>query len=76
MKAGDIIVEFDGEPVTDSTALIVDIRSHKPGDKVKLTVQRGSGTEDLTITLGSRFLVRLTRVPWDSCPTSVLARSW
>ncbi len=53
MKAGDIIVEFDGEPVTDSTALIVDIRSRKPGDEVEMTVQRGSDTEELTITLGS-----------------------
>jgi putative serine protease PepD len=53
LEAGDIIVEFDGQPVTDATSLIVDIRSMKPGDKVALSVKRGSSTEDLTITLGS-----------------------
>ena len=53
LEAGDIIVEFDGQPVTDATALIVDIRSMKPGDKVAMSVKRGSSTEDLTITLGS-----------------------
>ncbi len=39
--------------MTDATSLIVDIRSMKPGDEVSISVQRGSGTEDLTITLGS-----------------------
>ena len=53
VKAGDTLVEFAGEPVTDATALIVDIRSRKPGDEVEMTVQRGSDTEELTITLGS-----------------------
>ncbi len=53
LEAGDIIVEFDGKPVTDATSLIVDIRSMKPGDDVAISVQRGSGTQDLTLTLGS-----------------------
>ncbi len=53
LQAGDVIVTFDGQPVADATSLIVDIRSMKPGDKVALSVQRGSSTEDLTITLGS-----------------------
>ena len=53
LEAGDIIVEFDGQPVTDATALIVDIRSKQPGDEVSLTVQRDGSTQDLTLTLGS-----------------------
>jgi putative serine protease PepD len=53
MRDGDIIVEFDGRPVADSTQLVVDIRSKSPGDQVAVTVQRGGGTEELTITLGS-----------------------
>ena len=39
LEAGDVIVEFDGQPVTDATSLIVDIRSMKPGDKVALSGQ-------------------------------------
>jgi putative serine protease PepD len=53
LEAGDVIVEFDGQPVADATSLIVDIRSMQPGDEVSISVQRGGGTEDLTITLGS-----------------------
>jgi putative serine protease PepD len=53
LEAGDVIVEFDGQPVADATSLIVDIRSMQPGDEVSLSVQRGGSTEDLTITLGS-----------------------
>ena len=50
---GDVIVEFNGKPVADSTELIVDIRSMNPGDTVEVKVQRGSGTETLKVTLGS-----------------------
>ena len=53
LQDGDVIVEFDGKAVSDSTQLIVDIRSMQPGDEVSITVQRGGSTEDLTITLGS-----------------------
>ena len=53
LEDGDVIVEFDGKPVADSTQLIVDIRAKNPGDTVKLTVKRGSGTEEVTLTLGS-----------------------
>jgi putative serine protease PepD len=53
LEAGDVIVEFDGQPVADATSLIVDIRSMQPGDEVSISVQRGGSTEDLTITLGS-----------------------
>ncbi len=53
LESGDIIVEFDGTPVTDPTGLIVDIRSMQPGDDVSITVQRGGSTEEFTLTLGS-----------------------
>jgi putative serine protease PepD len=53
MKAGDIIVKFNGRPVTDSTELIVAIRAMNPGDKVEVTVKRSENTQTLTVTLGS-----------------------
>ncbi len=53
VRSGDVIVEFNGRPIADSTALIVDIRSMKPGDEVSMKVNRGSGSEDLELTLGS-----------------------
>jgi putative serine protease PepD len=53
LQDGDVITEFNGRAVADSTQLIVDIRSMQPGDEVTLKVQRGGGTEELTLTLGS-----------------------
>ena len=53
LESGEIIVEFDGEAVTDPTGLIVDIRSMQPGDEVSIMVQRGGSTEEFTLTLGS-----------------------
>jgi putative serine protease PepD len=53
LESGDIIVEFDGEAVTDPTGLIVDIRSMQPGDEVSITVQRSGSTQEFTLTLGS-----------------------
>jgi S1-C subfamily serine protease len=40
--------------VTDSNDLVAAIAAHHPGDKVAVTVRRGSGTEHLTVTLGTQ----------------------
>jgi putative serine protease PepD len=53
IQDGDVITEFNGKPVSDATALIVDIRSMKPGDEVPVTVERNGAAQDLTVTLGS-----------------------
>jgi putative serine protease PepD len=53
LAAGDVIVAVEGRPVTDSTELIVAIRSFAPGDTITLTVQEGSGTREVEVTLGS-----------------------
>jgi len=42
LKVGDIITAVDDHPVTDQTDVVVAIRSHQAGDKVTLTVKRGS----------------------------------
>jgi putative serine protease PepD len=53
LQDGDVIVEFNGRAVSDSTQLIVDIRSMQPGDEVTVTVDRGGQEKEYTITLGS-----------------------
>jgi PDZ domain-containing protein len=52
---GDVIVAFDGTPITSNDQLVSAIRRHKPGDKVIFTVQKTSPTrtEDKTVVLGS-----------------------
>jgi len=54
IKPGDVVKKFDGKKVTDYASLAAMIVKKKPGDKVKLTVQRGKKTVQLEATLGRR----------------------
>jgi S1-C subfamily serine protease len=50
---GDVIVVFDGEPVTGAEQLGELIRSHEPGDQVEVGVVHADGSQDvLTVELG------------------------
>lgn len=51
LKAGDVIIEFDGSEVDNSDELIVMIRSKNVGDKVKIKYKRNSLTKEVTVTL-------------------------
>jgi putative serine protease PepD len=53
LRPGDVIVSFDGKPVSSADELIVDIRSHQPGDLVRITYRRGGATHKAILTLGS-----------------------
>jgi aminopeptidase YwaD len=54
IKPEDRIVGFAGSPVKDLYDLTYALREHKPGDKVKVTVQRGQERVELEVTLGKR----------------------
>ena len=51
LRAGDVIVAFEGRPVTEGGELVVKIRSRRVGDTVTLTVRRGSSDEDVRMVL-------------------------
>jgi putative serine protease PepD len=51
LRPGDVITNFDGKPVTRPEELIALIRSHAPGDKVKITYQRGGKQTTVELTL-------------------------
>lgn len=53
IRPGDIITEVDGRRVHSGEELIVKIRSHRPGDRLKLTLTRGGKDLSMTLTLGS-----------------------
>jgi putative serine protease PepD len=53
LKAGDVVTAVGNRPVTTSTELTAAVRSKAPGDKVALTVRRGTGTTTVEVTLGS-----------------------
>ena len=52
IKAGDIITAFDGKPVSAPNELVALIRSHQPGDTVKITYTRAGKSTTADITLG------------------------
>jgi putative serine protease PepD len=54
VKAGDVITAVDGTTVKSAESLRAIIDSHKPGDKITVTVSRGGSSKTLTVTLGSR----------------------
>jgi len=53
LRKGDLVTELDGTRVTDGIALIVAIRSHRPGEAVELLLTREDEELTVTVTLGS-----------------------
>ena len=51
LKAGDVLVEFDGKKIENLYDFTYALRAHKPGDKVSVTVLRGADkiTRDVTL---------------------------
>jgi S1-C subfamily serine protease len=56
LRAGDLITAVDGASVDENHSLSDLIRAKKPGEKVTLSVLRGTRTLTLDATLGSRKL--------------------
>jgi putative serine protease PepD len=54
LKAGDVITEFDGTPVSTSEELALAISNRKPGDSVSVTYERNGDSHTVTLKLASR----------------------
>jgi putative serine protease PepD len=54
VTGGDVITKIDGTAVTSNDDLSTFVTEHKPGDRVKVTLVRGSQTITLQVTLGAR----------------------
>ncbi|NOZ12240.1 MAG: Do family serine endopeptidase [Acidobacteria bacterium] len=54
LKPYDIIVALNGKPVKNNDELVHLVASHRPGDKVKVTVSRNGKTKTFGVTLSSR----------------------
>ena len=54
IKAGDVITKLGSASVNTSSDLVAAIAGHHPGDKVQVTVRRGSSTIQRTVTLGTQ----------------------
>ena len=53
LQVGDIITAIDGKSVSSPTDVTLDVRAHKVGDTVKVTVNRDGETLDVEVTLTS-----------------------
>jgi S1-C subfamily serine protease len=54
LKAGDVVVEFAGVPVTDLYSYTDALRARQPGDEVTVVVLRDGERVTLRATLGRR----------------------
>jgi len=49
LKNGDVVTKMDDRKINTSDALVAAVRSHKPGDKVRLELSNGSHTVEATL---------------------------
>src|SRR3954451_2088023 len=54
LRTGDLIVEFDGRTIATASDLGQAVLTRKPGDTVKVVVQRNGNRQSLPGTLGTR----------------------
>ncbi len=54
LRAGDVLTSIDGQPVTESDALVRAIGGHRPGETVKLGLFREGKAKDISVKLGQR----------------------
>jgi hypothetical protein len=52
LRAGDLILQVDGQSVTSLKAFRKVVESHSPGELVRLSIHREGEVQDLSITLG------------------------
>ena len=53
LKVGDVVTAVDDQRVNSADALIAAVRSHAPGEQVKVSYTRGGTNSTVTVTLGS-----------------------
>jgi putative serine protease PepD len=51
LRTGDVITKIDEQPVDTAESLIVAIRSHQPGERIRLAYERGGKLRQVTLKL-------------------------
>jgi S1-C subfamily serine protease len=54
LRAGDVVTQIGSSQIRDSGDLVAAVGTHKPGDKVDITVKRNGSTQKITVTLGTQ----------------------
>ncbi|HET7530001.1 MAG TPA: trypsin-like peptidase domain-containing protein [Mycobacteriales bacterium] len=58
VEVGDVIVAVDGQRTAGADAVIAAIRTHQPGQSIKVTVERDGSERTLTLTLADAAAVQ------------------
>lgn len=53
IQVGDVITKVNGEDIQSADGMILNVRSHKIGETVTVTLMRGDEEKTVTVTLGS-----------------------
>jgi S1-C subfamily serine protease len=54
VRQGDVIVSFDGQPISGVRALVHSLGPDSVGKQVRLGLRRGGEPTDVTLTIGER----------------------
>jgi S1-C subfamily serine protease len=54
LQTGDIVLEAGGQPVETADDLQTAVAAKKPGEKLQLTIRRGTDERTVSVTLGTR----------------------
>jgi putative serine protease PepD len=54
LRSGDIVTAIGSTTIKGTNDLVATIATHKPGDRISVSVRRGSQTHELTVTLGTQ----------------------
>jgi serine protease Do len=77
LKAGDVVVEYNGKPVRDNDSLVSLVVATKPGTTVPITVVRSKERKSINVTIGELDLdaeqQRVTRGPNNNDPTEPIS---
>lgn len=63
LKPGDVILKVDGETVTQAGGLSSRVGMAQPGEKVRLTIWRDKGEQELVATLGKAGSSQVSAAP-------------
>ncbi|MEV0789144.1 trypsin-like peptidase domain-containing protein [Kribbella sp. NPDC050459] len=55
LRVGDVITAVNNDPVDSAEVLIVAIRTHQPGEAVRLAYERGGRSRTVTLTLAQQI---------------------
>jgi putative serine protease PepD len=54
LRAGDVVTRIGSAAIKGTNDLVAAVAAHAPGDRVQVTVKRGSSTQTVTVTLGTQ----------------------